>query len=215
MKASAAIAWLETLHPDSEVDVTARPPAADPIEDLFRPATAAERARDYRKRKKGETVTPTVTKNVTVRDGGVRGGSALGSEKEAEKEGGIGSTCQVDLGATVTKSVTRHVTQRDARRWRRVPTTWEPNDAHRAISESRHVDFDKELAAFRDHEFAAPKRDADAAFRNWLRRATPDRHGARDGFKSAGTLLMERAARLGAKEESEKQALTLFGGTRR
>jgi hypothetical protein len=34
------------------------------------------------------------------------------------------------------------------------------------------VDLAGELAKFRDHEFAKPKTDADAAFRTWLRNAS-------------------------------------------
>jgi len=215
VKVAAAIAWLETLHPESEVDVTARPPISSPELDaeLFRPMTAAERAREYRKRKR--TVTPTVTKRDAFRDGGVRGGSVSGSDKKAEKEEKNGTTYQVDLGETVTKTVTLRDAKRDGRRWRRVPSVRQPNEQHRSIAQGRSVDFDKELAAFRDHEFAAPKLDADAAFRNWLRRATPDRHGQRDGFKGTATRLMERSARIAAEEGQQIPVFPLLGGRTR
>src|SRR5690606_37388929 len=58
-----------------------------------------------------------------------------------------------------------------ARRWRRVPSDWAPNDDHRILAESLTVELDAELAKFRDHEFRDPKSDADAAFRTWLRNA--------------------------------------------
>lgn len=57
------------------------------------------------------------------------------------------------------------------------PADWQPTDAHRAIARERGVDFELELAKFRDHEFATPKSDYDATFRNWLRSATPQRQG--------------------------------------
>lgn len=55
------------------------------------------------------------------------------------------------------------------------PADWQPTDAHRAIASERGVDFSLEVAKFRDHEFATPRSDYDAAFRNWLRSATPQR----------------------------------------
>lgn len=60
-----------------------------------------------------------------------------------------------------------------ARRWRRVPESWEPTVDHRQIASNLRLDFALELAKFRDHEFANPKQDADATFRNWLRAAKP------------------------------------------
>jgi hypothetical protein len=56
-------------------------------------------------------------------------------------------------------------------KWRVVPSDWQPTDEHREIAAARGVDFDLELAKFRDHEFAQPKSNASAAFRNWLRGA--------------------------------------------
>lgn len=57
--------------------------------------------------------------------------------------------------------------------WKRVPAEWEPNAQHAQIATERRVDYALELAKFRDHEFATPKRDPDATFRNWLRAARP------------------------------------------
>jgi hypothetical protein len=57
--------------------------------------------------------------------------------------------------------------------WRRVPEDWQPTDEHRALASGLRVSFELELAKFRDHEFAAARKDANAAFRNWLRAARP------------------------------------------
>lgn len=56
-------------------------------------------------------------------------------------------------------------------RLRHVPETWQPSDAHRALALELSVDFEQQLALFRDHEFKDPKSNFDAAFRTWLRRA--------------------------------------------
>ena len=55
------------------------------------------------------------------------------------------------------------------------PNDWTPNDTHRAIAVERNVDLDAELVKMRDWALAKGevKKDWDAAFRNWLRRATP------------------------------------------
>lgn len=58
-------------------------------------------------------------------------------------------------------------------KWKFVPADWQPSDEHREIAASRGVDFDLELAKFRDYEFAVPKSNAVATFRNWLRTARP------------------------------------------
>lgn len=191
MKVEDAIAWLKLLPENAEVDVIVRPPS----DDLFAPMTAAERAREYRRRKRD-----TITKKRDDRDGGVRGGVSLGSEKQAEKKEENGSTCQVDLGATVTKNVTL----RDGRkmRWRRVPENWAPNEAHRALAASRNVTLELEVAKFRDHEFASAKSDADATFRNWLRQARPVTNSVtRFTTPTAATVLAERARRIAAGEK--------------
>jgi len=68
--------------------------------------------------------------------------------------------------------------------WRRVPEAWQASAAHREQAKTLGVNFDVELAKFRDHEFAKPRTDADAAFRNWLRTAGERTQGAqgRRGF---------------------------------
>lgn len=53
--------------------------------------------------------------------------------------------------------------------WLRVPADWQPNEQHRELARSVGADFDLELAKYRDHDYKHPKRDPDAAFRNWLR----------------------------------------------
>lgn len=64
---------------------------------------------------------------------------------------------------------------RTTRRGRRVPEQWNPNEEHRQFAQEHSLDLDGELAKFRDHEFAQPKTDWDATFRNWLRRAADNR----------------------------------------
>lgn len=64
-----------------------------------------------------------------------------------------------------------------ATRARQLPADWQPTDAHRELAAERGIDCDREADAMRD--WAADKgatgKDWDARFRNWLRRATPDR----------------------------------------
>lgn len=70
--------------------------------------------------------------------------------------------------------------------WRTVPSDWEPNDKHRAIARDRGLDFALELDNFRDYEFPRDRRNADAAFRIWLRSSkcspkAPHNASSRDG----------------------------------
>ena len=60
------------------------------------------------------------------------------------------------------------------RAWTRVPPAWNPGPEHENLAKIRGIDLEAEAAKFRDHEFSSPKRDADAAFRNWLRSARPE-----------------------------------------
>lgn len=57
--------------------------------------------------------------------------------------------------------------------WRRVPAEWQPTPEHQRIATAMAVDLALEASKYRDHEFARPKRDPDATFRNWLRSAKP------------------------------------------
>jgi hypothetical protein len=62
-------------------------------------------------------------------------------------------------------------TRRSVAKWRRVPESWNPSEAHRELAKQLGVSIEAEEPKFRDHEFAKPKSDADAAFRTWLRNA--------------------------------------------
>lgn len=53
--------------------------------------------------------------------------------------------------------------------WTRVPDGWAPNPDHVTLAAKLGVDIEAARAKFVDHEFAKPKRDADACFRTWLR----------------------------------------------
>ena len=70
------------------------------------------------------------------------------------------------------------------RRWTRVPSEWQPNDEHRGIAKAEGVDFERQLENFRDHDFARPKVDPDAAFRNWLRNPIA-KQGSKNGAPKA------------------------------
>lgn len=56
-----------------------------------------------------------------------------------------------------------------------LPSDWTPNDDHRAIGLERNVNVQDEAVKMRDWALAKGevKKDWDAAFRNWLRRAIP------------------------------------------
>lgn len=57
------------------------------------------------------------------------------------------------------------------RAWRFCPEDWSPNEKHVELAAHLRVDLVAEEAKFRDHEFKAPKTDADRAFSRWLRTA--------------------------------------------
>lgn len=63
------------------------------------------------------------------------------------------------------------LTKPRAPKWRRAPDEWQPSAQHRELAAALGVDFELELAKFKDHEFAQSKTDAAATFRNWLRGA--------------------------------------------
>lgn len=73
----------------------------------------------------------------------------------------------------LTGSARVHAVKPKAVTWRRVPADWEPTPEHASIARDMAVDLALEASKFRDHEFARPKRDAHATFRNWLRAAKP------------------------------------------
>jgi len=86
-----------------------------------------------------------------------------------------------------------------------VPTEWEPKDSHRLLASREGVDFERELDAFRDHEFTPPRQDADAAFRNWLRNAArfTRRGGGGNGrHENASESIVARAKRIADEERA-------------
>lgn len=112
--------------------------------------------------------------------------------------------------------VTLPVTQKSrdkSRPWKRVPSSWQPTDEHRALAREHGKDFERELAVFRDHTFAAAKSDADATFRNWLRRDSrgfgaagkpaPVRGAMAPVSKSFGSGRVDMEALLREREEAE------------
>lgn len=68
-----------------------------------------------------------------------------------------------------------------ARKSSRCPPTFRPSLAAASIATDlglSDADLAGELAQFRDHEFRSPRSDWDAAFRNWLRKASPRARGS-------------------------------------
>ena len=61
--------------------------------------------------------------------------------------------------------------KKKAKRWRVVPEGWEPTDTHRKMAAEMALDFDLQVAKYRDHEYDRPKSDPDRTFNNWLREA--------------------------------------------
>jgi len=92
---------------------------------------------------------------------------------------------------------------RDRRRSRRCPPDWQPPP-----------DADvREVAKFRDHEFAQPKSDWDAAWRNWKRKAAEIAPSAHAPPSDAGRAWNELIATGGAKRDARVQrALEAVGG---
>jgi hypothetical protein len=91
-----------------------------------------------------------------------------------------------------------------AEAWRDAQLALVPDETHRLIAAERRVDLELELAKFRDHDFARPREDAAATFRNWLRGARP-LNGARPTGR-AGDLaesLFAEAAALRAAEDRQ------------
>ena len=78
-----------------------------------------------------------------------------------------------------------------AARWRVVPAEFEPTEEHRSIARERGLNFELELAKFRDHEFDKLKSDPVRTFRNWLRNAS-----ARDFSKPPGFAQHEQTRRV-------------------
>lgn len=111
---------------------------------------SAERMRRYRERN-------AASRDVTVRKSDTKN---LKQKAEAEAE----QTHSSSVGGSRKRSAPK-------RRWTRVPESWEPKPGHQELARELGVSIQRELPKFRDHEFAKPKRDPDAAFRTWLRNA--------------------------------------------
>lgn len=86
-------------------------------------------------------------------------------------------------------------------RWRRAPGDFAPGDKHRKLAASLGVDFELELAKFRDHEFDKPKSDADRSFSNWLRNAK--KFGGAQQPQQRINGLAQRAMELEAEERRQ------------
>jgi hypothetical protein len=87
-----------------------------------------------------------------------------------------------------------------AKRKRRLPDDWAPNDTHRRIAGEIGVDSDREAIQFGDHHRAkgTVMLDWDAAFRTWLRNAKKFGHPQPNGASeprpdyTAGVFRIER-----------------------
>lgn len=91
-------------------------------------------------------------------------------------------------------------------RSRRVPAEWQPTDEHRELATKSGVNLDAEVVKFRDWEFAQPKSDWHATFRNWLRNASgggasAPRRGRTPIQPSHGESLAELEARMRAPKK--------------
>lgn len=76
-----------------------------------------------------------------------------------------------------------------------VPAGFVPNDTHRAIASERHLDLRHEWLKMADWAQAKGQTylDWDAAFRTWLRRATPERQNRQDAREALLRTLEEKA----------------------
>lgn len=123
--------------------------------------TAAERKRRQREREHElrmvECVTASESRNVTH-------GHDRGEERREEQ-----------IQAPPASPVPPADAGRKPRAIRRCPADFSGEELRQwARAEAPGVDFDRELAKFRDHTFKASHSDWPAAFRNWLRRASDD-----------------------------------------
>lgn len=177
-----------------------------PISEPRDPLSSAERSARQRARERLE--------NGTKRDGAStgdlkEGGPDLGSKeaKTAEKKPDqkqatssqvslavVGGTTR-DLGASRPTAASE---PRAGRPWRRVPGDWTIKPDQRSLALGLLVDVELEADKFRDHEFATPKRDPDATFRNWIRNAAkrPGAFAQRNKPKTDLQEILERADRI-------------------
>jgi hypothetical protein len=79
--------------------------------------------------------------------------------------------------ALPTSTATTTTTETSSRRSpeRSIPEGWKPNAGHQEKAEAKHLDVTFLAVAFRNHAEANDRRvrDWDAAFRNWILKATP------------------------------------------
>lgn len=79
--------------------------------------------------------------------------------------------------ALPTTTATTTATETSSRRSpeRRIPDGWKPNASHQEKAEAKHLDVTFLAESFRNHAEANDRRvrDWDAAFRNWILKATP------------------------------------------
>lgn len=144
------------------------------------PITNAEKCRQYRHRKRHHSGVAAVSNGVALVSGGVAPSESpdltyqVGSAPDSAR---TPSSSQPDLFGESARGDTEPgvtATPKTKRRWTRPPKDFVVKDKHRAIAAERRVSIELELAKWLDHEYPAPKSDADAAFSNWLRRATPE-----------------------------------------
>lgn len=86
-----------------------------------------------------------------------------------------GSSALISSSETgqVARAGKKSTTKAKRAAWREAQKALVPDEIHVRIATERGVDLQLELAKFRDHDFARPREDAAAAFRNWLRGARP------------------------------------------
>lgn len=92
-------------------------------------------------------------------------------ESESARAGGDAKN-----DALLTHPADARVTRKSAsapkpKQWRRVPADFVPTADAVTLATTLGVNLAAELEKFRDHEYAKPKTDVDAAFRTWLRNA--------------------------------------------
>jgi hypothetical protein len=126
------------------------------------------------------TVTPDTGSPLTEEQGTPDTGSPVPLTQGHPKGSMEGIHEGIQLESARARTRTKRSPGPSKKNWRRVPVDFEPGDEHRRIAGEEGKDFERELARFRDHEFATPKTDANATFRNWLRN---EYGGARSSFR--------------------------------
>jgi hypothetical protein len=106
-------------------------------------------------------------RNAASRDVTVRKSDTKNLKQRAEAEAEAEQTHSSSVGGSRKRSAPKP----KRKPWRVVPEGWKPNRRHLEIAQQEGVNLGRELSKFRDHEFAKPRTDADAAFRTWLKRA--------------------------------------------